>query len=124
MLAFKSLIMTDMKVKGIPRIESKPRLIYFSDGKVPLKSHIQLYSKKARVDKRDHTGHASRPVKSESKMERKRQGTKIVLAVKIWLVILSVKNCKGHRGTPIDSSSIVKFLTIFCALVCERTTSI
>lgn len=34
-LLFKSWIVIDVKMKGIPRMESKLPLIYFSDGKVP-----------------------------------------------------------------------------------------
>lgn len=82
-----------------------------------------MYSKKTRVEKRDHTGHATELVKRESKMEGQRRKTIILLAVKIWLVILSVMSCKGHQGTPIDNSGIVKLLTISSVLVCDRTTS-
>ena len=47
-------------------------------------------------------------------MEGERHKAIILIAVKIWLVILSVEGCKGHQGTPIGSSGIVKLGNFIC----------
>jgi len=91
-----------MKVKGIPPME----LRVFLRRESTFLILIQLYSKKARVKKRGHRTSEN----SENKMDDHPRKTIILLAVQTWLVILSVKNSKGHQGIPIDSSSIAKLL--------------